>query len=134
MPLTLEQVISPTEQDLIDLEKLFQDYPEQTRWQDVQQWLSENPDTQIFAGRFNDRLLGAVTLTTHANEITINHLCVRKVTRQRAVGKDLLRLIFAQNKGAQFSITICHSSEANKALLKKLGFTEHNDQHWTATA
>ena len=44
----------------------------------------------LIAGRFNDRLLGAALLTPGDRAWHLSHLCVRRITRQRGVGRRLL--------------------------------------------
>jgi len=47
-------------------------------------------DGSLIAGRFNDRLLGAALLQRGDEAWRLSHLCVRKVTRKRGVGRRLL--------------------------------------------
>lgn len=47
-------------------------------------------DGSLIAGRFNDRLLGAALLQRSDDAWRLSHLCVRKLTRKRGVGRRLL--------------------------------------------
>jgi len=112
MPILLEVLpTQPTPSDLNDLQKIYQDapdglLPESCNIEDIAALLTTlRPDasTQLYGARFNDRLLGAVVVkeTTHA--LTISYLCVRKVTRNRGVGKrimDVLHQIADEQKRA----------------------------------
>lgn len=93
MPVYVESVIQPSPQDLTDLAKIYADAPE---------WLlaphanaealieSAFAEGSLIAGRFNDRLLGAALLQRNDSTWRLSHLCVRKVTRKRGVGRRLL--------------------------------------------
>jgi len=93
MPVYVEPLRQPSEQDRQDLAKIYADAP---------QWLFEpHADAQaliaaglaagtLIAGRFNDRLLGAALLTPGDRAWHLSHLCVRRITRQRGVGRRLL--------------------------------------------
>lgn len=93
MPVYVEFVRQPSVQDRNDLAKVYADAPD---------WLlapHANAEAligagiasgQLIAGRFNDRLLGAALLEQGQNCWRLSHLCVRKITRQRGVGRRLL--------------------------------------------
>lgn len=93
MPVYVETVTQPSPQDRSDLAKIYADAPA---------WLltphasaealieSALAEGSLIAGRFNDRLLGAAVLQRGDNVWRLSHLCVRKLTRQRGVGRRLL--------------------------------------------
>ncbi len=93
MPVYVESVTQPSPQDLTDLAKIYADAPD---------WLlapyssadtliaAALADGSLIAGRFNDRLLGAALLQRGDEAWRLSHLCVRKVTRKRGVGRRLL--------------------------------------------
>lgn len=109
MPVYVESVTQPSPQDLTDLAKIYADAPA---------WLLEPyanaealieaalADGSLVAGRFNDRLLGAALLKRGAETWQLSHLCVRKVTRRRGVGKRILdeALRQAQEASAQLRL------------------------------
>lgn len=94
MPVHLEHITQPTQQDWIDLGKIYTDAP--------QEWLTDASDLQaslqelldqgewLIAGRFNARLLGALKATKDGNTINLRHLCVRNVTIKRGVAHQML--------------------------------------------
>lgn len=94
MPVHLEHISQPTEQDWIDLGKIYTDAP--------QEWLSDANDIKasleklltngiwLIAGRFNARLLGAMQAEKNGNNITLSHFCVRKITINRGVAHQML--------------------------------------------
>lgn len=93
MPVYVESVTQPSPQDLTDLAKIYADAPD---------WLlapyssadtliaAALADGSLIAGRFNDRLLGAALLQRGDDAWRLSHLCVRKLTRKRGVGRRLL--------------------------------------------
>lgn len=95
MPVYVESLTEPSQQDRTDLAKIFADAPD---------WLlAPHPSAEalidsalahgtLIAGRFNDRLLGAALLQRDAAHWQLSHLCVRKVTRNRGVGKRILEV------------------------------------------
>lgn len=127
MPVTLETVANPTEQDLVDLEKIYADYPPATDWASLQQTLEQNPAMTLYAGRFNNRLLGAVSVTEEDGNLALNHLCVRAITRERHVGRDILRLLLAKYPEKSFSLKLCTDSPATEKLLANAGFEQQGN-------
>lgn len=94
MPVQLEHISQPTEQDWIDLGKIYADAP--------QEWLSDTSDikaslqplldqqTWLIAGRFNSRLLGAMQASKEDNNVILQHLCVRNITTNRGVAHQIM--------------------------------------------
>ncbi|EQM81290.1 acetyltransferase [Stutzerimonas stutzeri MF28] len=93
MPVSIEHITEPSQQDRIDLAKIFADAPAWllAPYADaaalVEAGLTER---SLIAGRFNDRLLGAALLQRGASHWRLSHLCVRQVTRRRGVGRRIL--------------------------------------------
>ena len=71
MPVHLEHITQPTQQDWIDLGKIYTDAPQEwlTDASDIQASLQELLDQGewLIAGRFNARLLGALKATKDGN-------------------------------------------------------------------
>ncbi len=97
MPVHLEHISQPTEQDWIDLGKIYSDAPQDwlSNADDIQGSLQEllNKDIWFIAGRFNSRLLGALQAQKDRNNITLRHFCVRKITVNRGVAHQMLHHI-----------------------------------------
>lgn len=97
MPVHLEHIEKPTPQDWIDLGKIYTDAPDE--------WLSDPTDHQqslqslldsgkwLIAGRFNERLLGSMEAEKDGSIITLQHFCVRNVTKGRGVAHQMLHHI-----------------------------------------
>lgn len=93
MPVYIETVTEPSQQDRIDLAKIFADAPDWllAPYADAATLIEAGlTDRSLIAGRFNERLLGAALLQRGEPHWRLSHLCVRKVTRYRGVGKRLL--------------------------------------------
>lgn len=94
MPVHLEHISQPTEQDWIDLGKIYSDAPQE--WlenpSDIKSTLQKLLDQGIWfiAGRFNSRLLGALKAEKDGSNIYLSHFCVRKVTINRGVAHQML--------------------------------------------
>jgi ribosomal protein S18 acetylase RimI-like enzyme len=127
MPVILEIINRPDAADLADLEKIYADYllsPKDGPLPPVQSlsaWIDAQRDAgqTLIAGRFNDRLLGALWLDAEGR---ITHLCVRAATRRRGTARQLLQLL--QKHAAQFQIPKLEArDETLAALWQQLGFT-----------
>tara|TARA_Y100001949_G_scaffold30934_1_gene24063 strand:- start:19928 stop:20386 length:459 start_codon:yes stop_codon:yes gene_type:complete len=93
MPVFVEAVTEPSQQDRIDLAKIFADAPAWllTPYADAAALIEAGlADHSLIAGRFNDRLLGAALLQRGSPNWRLSHLCVRKLTRRRGVGARIL--------------------------------------------
>ncbi|WP_137819404.1 acetyl-CoA sensor PanZ family protein [Pseudomonas sp. 2FG] len=93
MPVFVEVVSAPSAQDRSDLAKIYADAPAWllTPYRDAERLLeSAIEQGTLIAGRFNDRLLGAALLERGESHWRLSHLCVRKLTRRRGVGRRLL--------------------------------------------
>lgn len=94
MPVHLEHISQPTEQDWIDLGKIYSDAPQE--WledaSNIKSSLQKLLDQGIWfiAGRFNSRLLGAMKAEKEGRNIYLSHFCVRKVTINRGVAHQML--------------------------------------------
>lgn len=128
MPVTLEKIDQPSAQDLIDLQKIYNDFPGDFDWDALQALQATETDLQLYGARFNDRLLGAITTKAEQQTIALDHLCVRKVTRQRHVGRDLLRLLRQQYPQSELTLRYCQASTALTQLMLSQGFEQQGSQ------
>ncbi|WP_313573368.1 aspartate 1-decarboxylase autocleavage activator PanM, partial [Pseudescherichia sp.] len=77
------------DQDRIDLAKIWPEYSASS--------LNVDDTHQIYAARFNERLLAAVRVTLSGSEGALDSLRVRDVTRRRGVGQYLIEEAMARN-------------------------------------
>ena len=93
MPVVVQRLTQPSDQDRQDLLKIYADAPQ---WllapfadagELVERGLAEG---RLFTGRFNDRLLGAAWVERDGETWRLSRLCVRQVTRYRGVARRLL--------------------------------------------
>ncbi|WP_407293472.1 aspartate 1-decarboxylase autocleavage activator PanM [Stutzerimonas zhaodongensis] len=125
MPVSVETLTEPSQQDRIDLAKIFADAP---TWlfaphADAAALIEAGlADHCLIAGRFNDRLLGAAVLHRGAQYWRLSHLCVRKVTRGRGVGRRILdesqRL--ASEAGMELHLAAPHDHLEAQALAARV--------------
>ncbi len=137
MPLHIEWIESPTEQDWIDLNKLYKDAPanwfEEKSEVTAQAYITQKKKQgfQIAAGRFNDRLIASAALKRMDNKaITyeIDDLLVRGITRERGVAKQMLVRICQWSDGQKCSLWV-KDKEASLKVLLEFGFS-HDQGSW----
>lgn len=107
MPVILESITNPGPDDLKDLIRLYQDYPDS---------LADTPETWLedklasghscFAGRFNGHLVGAVLARQATHAWKLDYLGVRAATRQHRVSRQLLTLPSQHAQQAMTGLTI----------------------------
>lgn len=89
MKLTIIRLNTFSEQDRIDLGKIWPEYSASS--------LKVDETHRIYAARFNERLLGAVRVTLRGRQGALDSLRVRDITRRRGVGQYLLEEVLADN-------------------------------------
>ncbi len=85
MKLTIEKLTQPSEQDRIDLGKIWQGARYQSALKNA-----INNENVLFVARFNERLLAACWVKLSDEKAIISDFMVREVTRRRGVGHYLL--------------------------------------------
>jgi len=89
MKLTILRLRHFSAQDCLDLAKIWPESQPEKMQLDEQH--------QLYAAKFNDRLLAAVTVRLEGTRGELADLMVREVTRCRGVGSYLLEEVLAQN-------------------------------------
>ncbi|ESS56148.1 hypothetical protein EDP2_2321 [Enterobacter cloacae S611] len=122
MKLTIIRLTSFSEQDHIDLAKIWPEYSPAS--------LHIDDTHRIYAARFNDRLLAAVRVTLRGTEGVLDSLRVRDVTRRRGVGQYLVEEVMRDNP-AMTSWWIADIGVEDRAVMaafaQALGFTAQKD-------
>lgn len=128
MPVVVQHLTQPSEQDRQDLLKIYADAPQWllAPFADAEQLVTRGlAEGRLFTGRFNDRLLGAAWIERHGDTWRLSRLCVRQVTRQRGVARRLLeeaqRLAVLQ--GAALRLTAPHGQPEAMSFAEHLGLT-----------
>ncbi|WP_455863506.1 aspartate 1-decarboxylase autocleavage activator PanM [Pantoea agglomerans] len=93
MKLTIIRLQNFTDQDRLDLAKIWP----QADLVALEASLDEHQ--QVWAAKFNDRLLAAVNASITGTQGELKDFVVREVTRRRGVGSYLLEDLRAQNPG-----------------------------------
>jgi GNAT superfamily N-acetyltransferase len=122
MKLTIIRLTSFSEQDHIDLAKIWPEYSPAS--------LHIDDTHRIYAARFNDRLLAAVRVTLRGTEGVLDSLRVRDVTRRRGVGQYLVEEVMRDNP-AMTNWWIADIGVEDRAVMaafaQALGFTAQQD-------
>lgn len=122
MPVRLEAITHPSKQDAIDLEKIYHDFQGDISGESLQK---QSDDSHIlYAGRFNDRLLGAMQVVLNDSQVDIRYLCVREITRKRHVARDMLRLLLGEYPGKNFVLNAPKDNPALQGLMRLMEFQE----------
>ncbi len=124
MPVRLEHISTPTAADWLDLEKIHLDTGTAGFAADratLEQWLADGG--WVMAGRFNDRIIGALLARETSQGIELSQAGVRTVTQRRGVMHQMLHFIqrWAGEEGKVLSITAC--PDALQPALDHRGFT-----------
>ncbi|MGC4009280.1 MAG: acetyl-CoA sensor PanZ family protein [Pseudomonas sp.] len=93
MPVVVQHLTQPSEQDRQDLLNIYADAPDWllAPFSDAQQLVAHGlAEGRLFTGRFNDRLLGAAWIERDGDTWRLSRLCVRQLTRNRGVARRLL--------------------------------------------
>ena len=122
MKLTIHRLENFSDQDHIDLNKIWPEYSPSS--------LNVDDNHRIYAARFNERLLGAVRVTLSGTEGALDSLRVREVTRRRGVGQYLIEEVIRDNP----SVTSWWMADVGvedrgvmAAFMQALGFTAQSN-------
>ncbi|HNL24306.1 MAG TPA: acetyl-CoA sensor PanZ family protein, partial [Pseudomonadales bacterium] len=127
MPVLLEQLVTPSAQDVADLIKIYHDDPgfagqDEAR---IQRFVEERLQTHsLYGGRFNGRLLAAMVVDRQSTPWRMELLCVRSLTRRRGVARRMMELIEAEaaTAGQGLIATIPTGDATLLQLARKAGF------------
>ena len=120
MKLTIVRLVTFSDQDHIDLGKIWPEYSPSS--------LAVDENHRIYAARFNERLLAAVRVTLSGTEGALDSLRVRDVTRRRGVGQYLVEEVMRDNpQVSRWTLSKAGAEESleTAAFAKALGFTVH---------
>lgn len=128
MPVVVQHLTQPSDQDRQDLLKIYADAPQWllAPFADAAELVERGlADGLLFTGRFNDRLLGAAWVERDSDTWRLSRLCVRQLTRNRGVARRLLeeaqRLAVLQ--GAALRLTAPDDQHDVAAFAEHLGLT-----------
>ena len=118
MKLTIVRLDNFSDQDLIDLGKIWPEYSASS--------LSVDETHRIYAARFNERLLGAVRVTLSGTQGALDSLRVRNITRRRGVGQYLIEEVIRENPDVSswwMADVGVEDRSVMAAFMQALGFT-----------
>lgn len=122
MKLTIVRLTHLSEQDIIDLGKIWPEYTPSA--------LQLDDGHRVYAAKFNDRLLGAVRVTLSGTQGELDSLCVRELTRRRGVGQYLLEELMRDNPGVsdwRMKDVGVEDRGVMAAFMQALGFRAQTD-------
>lgn len=130
MPVLLEHIEEPSTTDWQDLEKIHLDTPTDgflLNTDQLQEWLKNGG--WVMAGRFNDRIVGALLAKEVDGQVLLAHAGVRTITQRRGVMHQLAHFIcrWAQQEKKTLRVNNCPTSL--QPALKNRGFIQKDD-HW----
>ena len=128
MPVRLEHIRTPTAADWLDLEKIHLDTGSTGFAADratLEQWLADGG--WVMAGRFNDRIIGALLARETANGVELSQAGVRTITQRRGVMHQMLHFVqrWAREEGKV--VCIAHCPAALENALQHRDFRRIND-------
>ena len=118
MKLTIVRLENFSDQDKIDLRKIWPEYSASS--------LSVDETHRIYAARFNERLLGAVRVTLSGTQGALDSLRVRDITRRRGVGQYLIEEVIRENSDVSswwMADVGVEDRSVMAAFMQALGFT-----------
>ncbi|MFI3407964.1 aspartate 1-decarboxylase autocleavage activator PanM [Citrobacter braakii] len=118
MKLTIVRLDNFSDQDLIDLGKIWPEYSASS--------LSVDETHRIYAARFNERLLGAVRVTLSGTQGALDSLRVRDITRRRGVGQYMIEEVIRENPDVSswwMADVGVEDRSVMAAFMQVLGFT-----------
>lgn len=128
MPVVVQHLTQPSDQDRQDLLKIYADAPDWllAPFDDADELVTLGlAEGRLFTGRFNDRLLGAAWIERDDDTWRLSRLCVRQLTRNRGVARRLLeetqRLAILQ--GAALRLSAPQGQSEAVRFAEHLGLT-----------
>lgn len=128
MPVVVQHLTQPSDQDRQDLLKIYADAPDWllAPFADADELVTLGlAEGRLFTGRFNDRLLGAAWIERDDDTWRLSRLCVRQLTRNRGVARRLLeetqRLAILQ--GAALRLSAPQGQSEAVRFAEHLGLT-----------
>ncbi|PKA30218.1 PanD regulator PanM [Cedecea lapagei] len=122
MKLTILRLMSFSDQDHIDLGKIWPEYSPSS--------LTVDETHRIYAARFNERLLGAVRVTLSGTDGALDSLRVREITRRRGVGQYLIEEVIRDNPDVSawwMSDIGVEDRSVMSAFMQATGFAEREN-------
>ncbi len=129
MPVKLEIIRTPDEADLNDIRKIRQETsPQGLTCSEAELETFLATGGWIWAGRFNDRIVGVLLAEPQDKRIILSQAGVRKITQRRGVMHQMLQLIQqqAEKEGLALELSTCPGHLKEAALRR--GFQPINDK------
>lgn len=130
MPVKLEVITAPTDADWQDLEKIHQDTASHgltMPCSELQPWLTSQH--WVFAGRFNDRIIGVMLAEQRQQMVYLSNAAVRSITQRRGVMHQMLHFMQRWAQEQHVDLVIADCPEALTPALAARNF-QHISNQW----
>ena len=115
MPICVEKIVDPCARDRFDLSKIYEEAPLWLQGEASQVFAAQQraaPGEQLYAARFNGRLLAAALLREDGSRWTLFWLHVRPFTRARGLGYALVKALETRAAGQQARLVVASPQDA----------------------
>lgn len=109
MPICIEKILDPCARDRLDLSKIYEEAPAWLQGEASRAFAAQQraaPGEQLYAARFNGRLLAAALLRDDGSRWTLFWLHVRPFTRARGLGYALVQALRARAAEQQVGLVV----------------------------
>jgi len=128
VPVKLEHLSSPSQDDWQDLQKIWQDVPTpELQPQSLEAALQSGQ--WLVAARFNDRIVGVILCSLKRDTVTLQYAAVRSITQRRGVMHQTITLLqqWAANNG--YALLAANLPEPLQGAAAARQF-EHTNDGW----
>lgn len=127
MPVKLEHLTEPTEDDFVDFEKIRNDTAPYGLAVDMplREWITKN--RWIVAGRFNDRIIGALLAERTGDHVRLSKAGVRRITQGRGVMHQMLHFLCKWADEESLTLEFNDSEDSLSEAILRRNFERQGD-------
>ncbi|MDQ4423735.1 MAG: acetyl-CoA sensor PanZ family protein [Thalassolituus sp.] len=127
MPVKLEHLTEPTEDDFVDFEKIRNDTAPHGLAVDepLREWITEN--RWIVGGRFNDRIIGALLAERTGDHVRLSKAGVRRITQGRGVMHQMLHFLCKWADEESLTLEFNDSEDSLSEAILRRNFERQGD-------
>ena len=120
MPVKLEHLTNPTEDDFTDFEKIRTETEPHGLAVDapLREWINQN--RWVIGGRFNDRIIGALLAERNGDHVRLANAGVRRTTQRRGVMHQMLHFLCKWADEERLTLEFVDSEDSlSEAILRR---------------
>lgn len=127
MPVKLEHLTEPTEDDFADFEKIRNDTAPHGLAVDepLQEWINQN--RWVIGGRFNDRIIGALLAEQNGDHVRLSNAGVRRITQGRGVMHQMLHFLCKWADEESLVLEFIDSKDSLSEAILRRNFERQGD-------